>query len=215
MPSTYNYIIKYVKYNYVDFGAKIKLQDGAMATKATEERRQRVAAAEKAVETRQLSLRVAGERFDLPKSTIHRHVQGKSMQVGAGRPTALTKEEKSIVRSCKELAELGFGIDRITVGRVVRDYLQSQERDNPFKDGVPGKKWWRGFLKRWPSLSERKPQHFPVTRAQASCPEVMDNYFKNLQVNYIHNTYSQGNDIQIYASYKLYRDRIKSKHNVN
>jgi len=185
-----------------------------MATKATEsvqERQQRVAAAQKAVETRQLSLRVAGERFDLPKSTIHRHVQGKSMKVGAGRPTALTKEEeKSVVRSCEELAQLGFGIDRITVGRVVRDYLQSQERDNPFKDGVPGKMWWLGFLKRWPSLSERKP-HFPVTRAQASCPEVMNNYFKNLQVNCIHNTYGQGNDIQIYASYKLYRqNKIKT-----
>ena len=98
-----------------------------MATKATESaqvRWQRVAAAQKAVETRQLSLRLAGERFDLPKSTIQRHVQGKSMKVGAGRPTDLTIEEKSIVRSCEELAQL--------VGRVVRDYLQ---------DGVPGKKW--------------------------------------------------------------------------
>ena len=47
---------------------------------------------------------------------------GEVNEVGAGRPTDLIKEEKSIVRSCEELAQL--------VGRVVRDYLQ---------DGVPGK----------------------------------------------------------------------------
>ena len=78
----------------------------------------------------------------------------------------------------------GFGVDRIIVGRVVRDYLKSQAKENPFKDGVPGKKWWRGFLNRWPSLSERKPQHFPTSRAEASTPEVMDIYFHNLQVHY-------------------------------
>ena len=160
-----------------------------MAAKPTEERQQRVAAAQEAVKTNQLSLRVAGERYGLPKSTVHRHVLNEDMKVGAGRPTVLSeKEERGIVRSCQLLAQSGFGVDRIIVGRVVRDYLKSQGRENPFKDGVPGKKWWRGFLNRWPSLSERKPQHFPTSRAEASTPEVMDIYFHNLQVHY------RGND---------------------
>ena len=160
---------------------------GAMASKPTGERRERVAAAQKAIKTNQLSLRVAGERYGLPKSTVHRHVSNEDIKVGAGRPTVLSEgEERTIVRSCQLLAQSGFGIDRIIVGRVVRDYLKSQERENPFKDGVPGKKWWRGFLTRWPSLSERKPQHFPTSRAEVSTPEVMDNYFHNLQVHYIY-----------------------------
>ncbi len=133
-------------------------------------------AAKAAVETKQLSQRVAEERVDVPKSTIHDHVFGKFTKAGADRPPILTaEEEKSIVRSCQELAESSFGVDRMMVGRVVRDYLQEQMRDSPFKDGVPGKKWWQGFLRRWPTLSERKPQHFPTNRAQASIPEVMDN----------------------------------------
>ncbi len=144
---------------------------------ATKEREKRVLAAKAAVETRQLSLRVAEERYDVPKSTIHDHVSGKCTKAGAGRPPILTtEEEKSIVRSCQELAESGFGVDRMMVGRVVRDYLQERMRDSPFKDGVPGKKWWQGFLRRWPTLAERKPQHFPTNRAQASTPEVMDNF---------------------------------------
>ena len=146
-------------------------------------RDQRVAAAKKAVESSKLSLRTAEERFDVPKSTIHDHLTGRCTKIGAGKPTVLTEEEeKSIVRSCQELAQSGFGLDRIMVGRVVRDYLAAQKRENPFKEGVPGKKWWQGFLKRWPSLSERRPQHFPTVRAQASTPEVMNQYFLNVQV---------------------------------
>ena len=67
-------------------------------------------------------------------------------------------EEKSIARSCQELASIGFGLDRWLVGRVIHDYLLVQERETPFKDGIPGQKWWTGFVRRWPSLSERKPQ---------------------------------------------------------
>ena len=66
---------------------------GAMASKPTEERRERVAAAQKAVKTNQLSLRVAGERYGLPKSTVHRHVSNEDIKVGAGRPTVLNEEE--------------------------------------------------------------------------------------------------------------------------
>ena len=65
-----------------------------MASKPTEERRERVAAAQKAVETNQLSLRVAGERYGLPKSTVHRHVSNEDIKVGAGRPTVLSEGEE-------------------------------------------------------------------------------------------------------------------------
>ena len=63
----------------------------------------------------------------------------------AGRPIILTEEEeRSIVRSCQALAQAGFGVDcngkevdrKGGVGRVVRDYLQAQERDTPFKVGL-------------------------------------------------------------------------------
>ena len=151
---------------------------------AGKERAANIQAAKQAIASEKLSLRQAGERYDVPKSTLHRHVQTDSGRCGAGRPTVLTEEEeKTIVRSCQELARIGFGLDRILVARVVRDYLKAKERDNPFKDGVPGQKWWTNFFRRWPSLVQRKPQHFPRNRAEASTPTVMDHYFENLKVN--------------------------------
>ena len=124
---------------------KSQIQVGVMASKGSAPAEQRVAAARKAVESGHLNLRVAGEWFNVPKSTVHRHISAQSAKVGAGRPTVLTaEEEKSIVRSCQELAQLGHGVDRTTVGRVIHNYLQSHRRDNPFKDTcrIPGKKWW-------------------------------------------------------------------------
>ena len=153
-----------------------------MATRKKREKESTVEAAVKAVEEGQ-SLRVAGNRFDIAKSTLHDHVTRKTVKVGAGKPTVLCEEEeKAIVRSCQELAHSGFGLDRMMVGCVVKAYLEKEGRNNPFKDGVPGKKWWQGFLRRWPSLSERRPQHFQTARAQSSTPEVMDKYFENVKV---------------------------------
>ena len=46
-----------------------------------QERQQRVAAAQDTVNTHQLSLRVAGERYGLPKSTVYRHVLNEDVKV--------------------------------------------------------------------------------------------------------------------------------------
>ena len=154
-----------------------------MASSARMNRNKRLQAAVDAVVSGQLTLRLAAERFNIPKSTIRDHSSGDLTRSGAGRPTLLTElEEKSIVRSCQYLAEIGFGIDRGLVEVVIYKYLKSEGRESPFKDGMPGKKWWQGFLCRWPSLSERKPQHFPSNRATASSPDVMDHYFEILKV---------------------------------
>ena len=51
---------------------------------------------------------------------------------------------------------------------------------NPFKGGVPGKDWWHGFMRRWPILSERKPQHLSLKRAQAGDREVISAWFNQV-----------------------------------
>ena len=67
------------------------------------------------------------------------------------------------------------------VGEVISSFLHDQKRSSPFKDGVPGKDWWRGFLKRWPSLSERKPQHLSKRRADAGNPERVHSWFAKVK----------------------------------
>ena len=60
-----------------------------------------------------------------------------------------------------------FGLTREMVGNVVMDYLKDKGRQNPFLNGKPGNDWWLGFMRRWPKLVERKPQHLPANCAMA------------------------------------------------
>ena len=144
----------------------------------------RLQAAIDAIASTSLSIREAAERYDIPKSTLYDHVSGKK-RCGVGRPTVFTvDEEKAIVRSCQVLAEAGFSLNRFIVGNVIHNYISSRGLKTPFKDGVPGKKWWKGFLSRWPALVERTPQHFPVQRALAATSDVIDKFFENLKVIY-------------------------------
>lgn len=65
------------------------------------------------------------------------------------------------------MQEIGFGLTRDMVEQVVMDYLHDKKRPNPFSQGKPGPDWWTGFMRRWPKLTERKPQHLPASRATA------------------------------------------------
>ena len=114
-----------------------------------------------------LSMRAAAHKYWVPPSTLHDHLRNKSMKAGAGGPTVLTAaEEREVALTCLALADMGFGLTGELVGVVLSDYLQDHSIPN-LTGGVPGKDWWRCFLKCWPSLTERKPQHLSKSRAEA------------------------------------------------
>ena len=48
-------------------------------------------------------------------------------------------------------------------------------------DGVPGKDWWQRFLKHWPSLTERKPQHLSKSRAEAGDTGIIWAWFDKVE----------------------------------
>ena len=83
----------------------------------------------------------------------------------------------------------------------VRKLLERAKRPSPFKDGVPGPDWWRQFLKRWPSLSERKPQHLSAKRVAAGSPEVLESWFATVE-NFLrkHGLLKHGHPVPDFAS---------------
>jgi len=130
-------------------------------------------AAMEAVSSGELKAHAAAKRYGIPSSTLYDNVKGKSSKRYGGAPTVLTAaEEKEIVTACQVLQEFGFPLTTNVVGQIVKDYLTSTERRNPFTDLTPGYEWWQGFLRRWPVLRQRKPEHLPRNRAQGARPEV-------------------------------------------
>ena len=54
------------------------------------------------VNSKQLSLRKAAIKYDIPYATLRSHVRDIPAKVGAGRPTVLThQEEEEIVYTCQ------------------------------------------------------------------------------------------------------------------
>ena len=90
-----------------------------------------------------------------------------------------------IVVTCQVLQELGYGLTRKIVTDVVSTFLKDKKRSSPFKDGVPDPDWWQGFLGRWPSLSEKKPQHLSTKRAMDACPEMLNSWFITVKTSFL------------------------------
>ena len=127
----------------------------------------------KAVRKDKMKPHKAATMFGIPSSTLYDHLKGKSRKRFGGHPTVLSHvEEKEIARICEVLQQFGFPLTTDIVGIIIRDFLNDSERPNPFKDSVPGYDWWRGFLRRWPNLAQRKPEHLPKCRAVGARPEV-------------------------------------------
>jgi len=63
---------------------------------------------------------------------------------------------------------------------VLFEYIKEQQIPNPFHNGIPGETGGH-FLRRWPCLSERKPQHLSKKRAEASHPEIINGWFDRVE----------------------------------
>ena len=129
-----------------------------------------------------VSIRGTAQKYGIPRSTLHDHISGRHEQVGKGGPTVLTStEEREIALTCMSLGEMGFGLTRDLVEIVLFEYIKEQQIPNPFPSGIPGRDWWQRFMKRWPCLSERKPQHLSKSRAKASHPEIINGWFDRVE----------------------------------
>ena len=107
-----------------------------------------------AVKRGEISIGKAAILYECERNKIWRRVHNKTVHNHSGRLCVLNaQEEKEIVRCCQVLGEIGVCADRNVVGTVVKDYLQALGRSSPFEDGVPGRRWWQIFFKRWPELS--------------------------------------------------------------
>lgn len=91
-----------------------------------------------------ISTKRAAELFGINRTTLMNHL--KHFKCNAvGRPTVLTcEEERLIVHALTKLADWGFGLDRFQLKVCVQDYLKRIDRENPFKNGLPGKDWIAG-----------------------------------------------------------------------
>jgi hypothetical protein len=102
-------------------------------------------------------------------------------------PDAIEAIYQRRMRTCHYLhcpAGGGISPNKGYVTAAVCQYLTENPIPSPFKNGFPGESWWRGFLKRWPILSEQKPEHLTSKRAKSLTSKTIQEWTKKLSQVY-------------------------------
>lgn len=119
------------------------------------------------VEDNCFSIRGAARKWGIPMSSLSYWLAGLTTTKTRGPPTILSLEEElEVVQWCKDLAQLGRGLEVIHLKSHVPHICQT--RPNPVKNGLLGRSWWVGFRKRHPNLTIRTAEGLDRDRAVMS-----------------------------------------------
>ncbi|XP_046141570.1 MFS-type transporter clz9-like [Osmia bicornis bicornis] len=116
-------------------------------------------------------IRKVSRDFGIPKTTL---LYKKNELVPSirrsGPPTVLTDEEENqLVEWIFHMHKAGYPITKAQIINSVTMLVKELKRDNPFKNGRPGRSWLESFQKRHPELTQRIAQN--LTNARASVTE--------------------------------------------
>jgi hypothetical protein len=124
----------------------------------------------------EFSIRSAAKTYGVPYGTLPDRLQGAKPRSEAHRSEQLLsiEEEKSIVRFCETLDDLGHPLH----GKLVKAYATSLL--SPHRQRQLGKHWMTRFLNRNPSLVSMFSQRLDRQRANANDPAILKDFFRKV-----------------------------------
>ena len=126
-----------------------------------------------------MSVRKAAEQYGVPKSTLWDHVSGRVLPgAHSGPPRYLsTEEEDELEQFLFNSAAIGFPRSRMEVMALVGNKI-----GKPVSSG-----WWESFCKRHPMITLRTSAPLSKSRAIASDPSFINEYFDILEETLLDN----------------------------
>lgn len=130
------------------------------------------------------STRGASKSYGVPYSTLANKCTQTIQERKIGRaPTLSTSDEKDLASWAISHAKMGFPVNRMALQYAAQGIVKDKKMDTTFKDGRPGNKWIRNFLKRHPEIFERYAEN--VTKARAAVtPRQLKNGFCTFTITY-------------------------------
>jgi hypothetical protein len=120
------------------------------------------------VRSKRVSLRAAAKSLGMAPSTLKIKMdQDPRLAVdNRGKTTVLTKgQEQSLADHLRTLTKWGYGLSCDTVLEVVREFCIENDIKTPFKDGKPGRGWFKSFCERQ-SLKLKNTEPLEKSRRQ-------------------------------------------------
>ena len=118
----------------------------------------------KDVKEKKHSLRKAAIVYNIPKSTLERHVNSKVSQPGKAKlghfvPALDSSFENELLEHAKKMQYMFFGLTTDSLRELAFQLAEANGLNAPFykSSNKAGKDWLFNFLKRHPELSLRQP----------------------------------------------------------
>ena len=126
------------------------------------------------------SIRDAASRFDVPRTTLRRRVQGQEFCLDTRAPGHMLtlSEESSLVKWILDLDSRGQAPRQIMV-REMADILLAERVSQP--PPKVGKNWVTNFVRRHPDIRSRFSRRYNYKRAQNEDPEVIQEWFDKVR----------------------------------
>ncbi|XP_063962417.1 uncharacterized protein LOC129271180 isoform X2 [Lytechinus pictus] len=111
------------------------------------------------VKQKEMALRAAAKKFNIPRSTLHDKVFGRTaVKCKFGRASFLTAAEEALLSNwVLQMSRVSQCPSKKDIIQVVKRILDDDGRETPFKNNQPGEKWFNLFLKRHPELAPGTP----------------------------------------------------------
>lgn len=115
------------------------------------------------------SITASSRGYSVPESTITAHIRGKYSMKKPEPCTILSEiEEEDLEKWIFHCAKQGFPVTKELLVDSLQLLLVYVKRENPFKNGIPGRHWYEGFLRIYPNVSKRLTENVSLRRAQIS-----------------------------------------------
>jgi hypothetical protein len=122
------------------------------------------------------SIRAAASTYGIPYSTLRDRLRGAQPRSAAHEKEQLLtlEEEKSIVRFCETLDDLGHPLQVKMVKAFAMSLLP------PHRRRQLGKHWMTRFLNRHPAITGKFSQRLDRQRANANDPAILKDFFRKV-----------------------------------
>nr|CAH7747809.1 unnamed protein product [Callosobruchus chinensis] len=142
-----------------------------------------------AVQTKKMGYLKASKTFSVPRATLFRFVKEKTDSIAEvvdkpiGRKPVLDRDiESHLVDYILVMEGLFYGLTRMDLRRLAYQVAVQNNIENPFREGVAGRYWLKGFLKRHQNiLSVRQPTGTSYARRNGFTRERMNEFYNNLE----------------------------------
>ncbi|XP_071645164.1 uncharacterized protein [Temnothorax longispinosus] len=115
-----------------------------------------------------MPIATASKTYKVPRTTLRNKLSGRAPETSGrvGREAVLGHNiEERLAQWLLETSRMGFPINKDSLLYSVKKLLEKEEHPNPFKDNLPGRKWFEGFLRRHPRVTQKKAEHLCKARA--------------------------------------------------